>query len=190
MNPEIFNSIVTFIVGLVAFIVYRLQKSDEKKNAATIIVMDIRHAEQVVLTILEQGGANIWTKNVLTENNWSKYKHLFVADLSYDDVTAFNRFFDSCIAISDAQIRMREIFDATLKAKASLLQEKIFSIEDLKSEEGQRKKQACIEEINHESYIFEPNEPQQRILQSLRLMGRLTNTNAFEKLKQRAGITS
>jgi len=48
MSPDIINSIVA--IG-----VYWLTKLAEKRNAATIVVMDIRHAEQVVLFILGKG---------------------------------------------------------------------------------------------------------------------------------------
>ena len=107
MIENYINGIVTFGVGLVALLVYWLSKRTERKNAATVIVMDIRCAEQVVLSILEKNSIDRYAKEILIENNWSKFKHLFFSALSYDDFTAFNRFFDSCIEISDARKRMR-----------------------------------------------------------------------------------
>jgi hypothetical protein len=187
-NPEIFNSLVTFIVGLVAFVVYWLKKREEKRNAATIIVMDIRHAEQVVLSILEKGKVDNYLKNILSENNWAKYKHLFASCLSSDDFAAFNRFFDSCVEISDATRRMKEILYANISAKATIAQSKIFDIENLSSQEGQSKKQKIIDEINAEGFVFDPNDPKDRIFRSLQLMGRLSNTVAYEKLKKLGGI--
>lgn len=188
MGPEIINSVVTFIVGLAAFVVYWLKKREEKRNAATIIVMDIRHAEQVVLSILEKGKVDNYLKNILSENNWAKYKHLFASSLSSDDFAAFNRFFDSCVEISDATKRMREILYANISAKASIAQSKIFDIENLSSREGQLKKQKIIDEINAEGFVFDPNDPKDRIFRSLQLMGRLSNTVAYEKLKKIGGI--
>ncbi|TPQ24455.1 hypothetical protein C2U68_19600 [Methylomonas koyamae] len=184
------NSIVTFIVGLFAFLVYFLSKRSEKQNAATIVVMDIRHAEQVVLSILEKGLVDKSLKNIISENNWAKYKHLFASDFSYDDFAAFNRFFDACVEISYARNRMLEVFYANLISKASISQQKIFDIEDLGSPEGQIKKQKIISEFNNEVFVFDPDDPKVRIYQSLQLMGRLSNTVAFEKLKILAGIKS
>ncbi len=188
MSPDIINSIVTFVVGLVAFGVYWLTKRAEKRNAATIVVMDIRHAEQVVLSILEKGMVDKSLKNILSENNWGKYKHLFASKFSYDDFAAFNRFFEACVEIADARKRMGEVFYANLTAKASIAQQKILSIENLSTPEGQAKKQQIITEIDGETFAFEPQEPKNRIFQSLQLMGRLSNTVAFEKLKKIAGI--
>ncbi|MDH4319824.1 MAG: hypothetical protein OEV64_15690 [Desulfobulbaceae bacterium] len=187
MDPGIINSIVTFVVGSVALVIYKLTKRSEKKNAATIVVMDIRHAEQVVLSILEKGIVDRTLKNILSENNWAKYKHLFASEFSYDDFAAFNRFFDSCVEIADAKKRMNEVFYASLNAKTSIAQQKILDISDISSQEGQAEKKKIIEAINTEDFVFEPNEPKERILRSLQLMGRLSNTVAFEKLKKLAG---
>lgn len=190
MNPEIVNSIVTLLVGLIALVVYRMTKRAEKRNAATIVVMDIRHAEQVVISILEKGMVDRNLKNILFENNWAKYKHLFASFLSSDDFSAFNRFFDSCVEISDATNRMREVFYASLNAKASIAQTKVFAVENLFSPEGQVKKNQIIAEINTEDFVFDPKEPRDRIFRSLQLMGRLSNTVAYEKLKKLGGIKS
>lgn len=103
MHPDYINSLVTFLVGGVALLVYWLTKINEKRNAATIILMDIRHAEQVVFSILEKGVVDNFLKNIITDNNWNKYKHLFVSEFSQDDFSAFNKFFDACIEISEAR---------------------------------------------------------------------------------------
>lgn len=188
MSPELLNAAVTFVVGLIAFVVYWLTKRAEKKNAATIVVMDIRHAEQVVLSLLEKQVVDRTLKDILLENNWAKYKHLFASDFSHDDFAAFNRFFVACTEIADARRRMLEIFYANLNAKASIAQQKLLEIDNPLSPEGQAKKQQLIAAINTEDFVFEPNEPRARILSSLQLMGRLSNTIAFEKLKKLGGI--
>ncbi|PKD38009.1 hypothetical protein CWO84_22450 [Methylomonas sp. Kb3] len=188
MNPELINAAVTFAVGLIALIVYGLKKRAEKRNAATIVVMDIRHAEQVVISILEKQVVDRTLKDILLENNWAKYKHLFASDFSHDDFAAFNRFFVACTEIADARRRMLEVFYSNLNSKASVIQQKILEIDNLMSPEGQAKKQELIAAINAEDFVFEPNEPRTRILSSLQLMGRLSNTIAFEKLKKLGGI--
>ena len=188
MTPEYFNSITTLVVGSVALVVYWLTKRAEKRNAATIVVMDIRHAEQVVRAVLEKGAIDRTVGTILSENNWGKYKHLFASDFSYDDFAAFNRFFDACVEIADARVRMNEVFYANLSAKASIAQQKIFSLENPSSPDGEQAKQAVIAQLNGEHFVFDPDEPKARILRSLQLVGRLSNTVAFEKLKRAAGI--
>ena len=58
MDINIINSLVTLLVGSVALIVYKLSKKHEKASASNIIVMDIRHAESVVQSILEKGSVD------------------------------------------------------------------------------------------------------------------------------------
>lgn len=188
MNPEYLNSLITLIVGGVAFIVYWLTKKAEKRNAATIVIMDIRHAEQVVQSILEKGAVDTFVKNILLENNWEKYKHLFAGNFSQDDFSAFNRFFGACLEISEARSRMMEIFNAGLCAKAAVAQEMILDIEFPNTPEGQEKRNRIIKNINSETYNFDPDDPKARIFKSLQLMGRLSNTVAFEKLKKISGV--
>ncbi len=178
------NSIVTLLVGAVALVVYWLTKRHEKRNAATIILMDIRHAEQIVHSILEKGTVDSYLKNIITENNWNKYKHLFATNFSQDDFSAFNRFFNSCVEISEARKNMLEIFNSSLRAKAEHIQQLLMNIDDPKTPEGIEKRDKIISNTNTENFIFEPADPKHRIFNALQLMGRLSNTVAFEKLKK------
>ncbi|MEN9657538.1 MAG: hypothetical protein RL571_1003 [Pseudomonadota bacterium] len=185
------NALSTLTVGGIAWYVFWRAKKDEKQNAAIILVMDIRHAEQVVqslLTLLEKGIIDRGLKNILYENNWKKYKHLFAKELSTDDFSAFNRFFDACIEISDAKNRMDELFYENIKAKTSIAQNKILNIENLSTPEGQTKRNDIINSMNTETFIFDPNDPKTIILKNLQNIGQLSNTFAFEKLKKIAGL--
>lgn len=189
MSPDYFNSIVTAVVGLIALLVYWLTKRHEKESAAAIIIMDIRHAEQIIVSLIDRGVIDRASlKPILHENNWAKYKHLFASSFSYDDLSTFNRFFDSCVEIAEARKRMNEVFYAAVNAKGVLLQEKVLEIEDLQSEDGQRKRAALIEKFNAETCAFDPIEPKNIVLQQLNLMGRPSNSIAFAKLKKIAGF--
>lgn len=185
---ELINSAVTLVVGIFAFAIFKMTKISEKRAAATIIVMDIRHAEQVVHSILEKGMVDRSMKNILYENNWMKYKHLFANDFSYDDFASFNRFFESCVEIAEARKRMIDVFYDNIRAKAEITHQKIFSIENLESEAGAREKARILHNINIEDSVFDPFEPKNKVLQNLQLIGRLSNTVAFEKMKKIAKI--
>ncbi len=190
LSLEYLNSIVTLIVGLSAYFVYYASKKHAKESAANIIIMDIRHAEQIVQNILEKGFVDIWTREVLLENNWSKYKHLFVKDFGQDDFASFNRFFDSCVEMSDARMRIRDTFYISLNAKAEILQQKLADVEEPMSSTGIEKRNLILNQINQENLIFEPVEPRDRMMRHLQMMGKLSNTVAFEKLKIKAGVNA
>ncbi|MES2257241.1 MAG: hypothetical protein V4724_01925 [Pseudomonadota bacterium] len=184
--PEYLNAAVTFIVGLIAFAIYWLQKLHERQNAATIVLADIRHAEQVVLTILERRQIDVWMKDVLKENNWSRYKHLFARVFSSDDLSAFNRFFDSCTEMSDARRRMRELHYAALDEKCRIMQQQLSTLDELPAMELDEKVNNIVNRINRNLPLFTPDEPKERLFLNLQQMGRLSNTTGFEKLKKLA----
>jgi len=179
---DVLEPLITTFVGLFAFAVYLLQKSSERQNAAVIIVMDIRHAEQVVTSMMDRG-IDIWNGDVLRENNWSKYKHLFARKFSSDDYAAFSRFFEACLEMSDARRRMRDMFYAAIDEKARIAQRKLHE-QDLP--EGFSEAQ-FIGRLNSHEFVFDANEPKQRIARNLAAMGRLSNTAGYAKLKRIAG---
>ena len=178
------TNIFVGLVGLTVLVVYWLTKRGERRDAANILMMDIVRAEEVVLLVRERNMLEKAQKTILTENTWVKYRHLFISKLSNLEVVAFNRFFDACIEIDEAKKRMDTIFDASLVAKATIVQEKIFSIEDLSTPEGQSKRQSFIREINRETYTFIPDEPREMMIRNINSMANLANTPAFEKLQK------
>ncbi|WP_370559464.1 hypothetical protein NMD70_07240 [Edwardsiella tarda] len=189
MDQGLISASATLIVGIIALIVYKLKLKNERKNAAAIIVMDIRHAEQIISTLLEKQILDRTLKDILIENNWEKYKHLFASYFSNDEFAMFNRFFVACSEISDARQRMIDVFYASLIAKARISQERLLSIADINSEQGRIERQNIIDHINKEDFVFEPTEPRVRILSSLQSMTRPSETRAFEKLKNLAAMS-
>jgi hypothetical protein len=134
--------------------------------------MDIRHAEQVVLGILERG-IDIWSGDTLRDNNWSKYKQLFAQYLSADDFAAFNRFLtlapkcrmqeSGCVKFSMLGWTRRLGFRSENCLRKNLPTD--FKQEDF------------IAKVNaNDTFMFNPDEPRNRIMRSLQVMGRLSNT--------------
>ncbi len=187
MTPDYLSSVVTIVVGLFAFGIYQLGKRHERKAAATILMLDIRQAEQAVLFLLEKNVIDKNMKPVLHENNWAKYKHLFASDFNTDDLSVLNRFFDSCLEIAEARRRMNEVFYASVLAKAELIQQKIFEIDDLETPAGQAARIKVIERFNKETFAFNPEDPIKTIMQHLAIMGRPSEAPVFAKIAQIAG---
>lgn len=75
--------LVTLIVGGVAIYLYTQQKKDYKRDAASIILMEIRHAEKII-DQLKQGGST--EPVLLPTNNWTKYNYLFIKDLDRERI--------------------------------------------------------------------------------------------------------
>ncbi|MBU3964943.1 hypothetical protein KJ695_03450 [Patescibacteria group bacterium] len=76
---------VTFLVGLTAFVLYFQQKSDNKRDAAKIILQEIRRAEDIINEYKEHGGYK-FTKKIIATDSWAKNIHHFVGDLAQDEL--------------------------------------------------------------------------------------------------------
>lgn len=178
------TNIFVVLVGLTALVVYWITKRGERRDAANILMMDIVRAEEVILLVREKNMLDMAQKTILTENNWTKYRHLFVSKLSYLEVVALNRFFDACTAIDAAQERMVAIYDAGLGAKATIIQEKIFSIQNLSTSKGQLEKQKNIAQVDQETHMFSPTQPREIMIRTINSMDTLVNTPVFAKLQK------
>lgn len=186
MYSQFLNAAVTFLVGITAFVVYLVQKHHEAQNAARIIIADVRHAEQVVVAILERGQIDIWSKDLLRENNWAKYKHLLARFLSSDDLVAFNRFFLAAAQMSDALQRMREVHYAALDEKARITQQELTKVIWVDDADYSKKVNEIMNRINRSDPMFQPDEPRSRYFVNLQQMGRLSTTYGFSAMKKLA----
>lgn len=184
---DLFTSAVTVVVGLVALVVYGLQKRAEKRSAAIVLIMDVRHTEQVITSVLERNTFDIWMGDPVGLVNWDKAKHLFTSDLSSDEFAAFNRFFLAAGEISKAREDMRKIFMSGLEAKAAAVQSQLCAL-DSSDEDYDKRRQVIIETSSKESHLFDPDEPKARLVRNLQSMGRLTSNLGFIKLKKIAGM--
>lgn len=181
------NGVVTFVVGLVALMVYWLQRRAERRGAAIILIMDIRHAERVIGDVLQRNTFDRYMGNIQGAKNWDATKHIFVSSLSTDDLVAFNKFFLACSEISDARTDMRSIFMASLTSKCAVAQERLCSL-DPNDPDYVRKRNEIIGLVETDSYFFNPADPIDRVVKNIQVMGRLTHTPGFRRLKKIAGM--
>lgn len=72
--------VVTFFVSFIAVYLYIKQIKNSKRDAASLILQEIRYAEQQIRKYKDVGGYQLFDK-LLPTNNWSKNVNLFVKDL-------------------------------------------------------------------------------------------------------------
>lgn len=101
------------IVGTFALVVYFLQKRDERRTAATLIKEQIDLIEDRVNGLKDSPEYNnivvYYSKIILQENLWEKYKYLLVKKLYKSDVKSIQKFFDNAEQIEYAR---RDIIQA------------------------------------------------------------------------------
>ena len=98
------QTLITLLVGAVAWIVYRLQKNDHKKDAANAILLEIQSGEDAIRKVRdavhkEHLDIDI---SVLPSESWSKYKQLFVRDFDKDEWEMVSDFYNKAPLIDQA----------------------------------------------------------------------------------------
>lgn len=104
-DSSFFLALTTLVIGFVALIVYRKQKIDKKKDAANIILLEIKDAEKHLL----QAKETIIKQEFLPEaifamraSNWEKYSYLFVRDFTDEEWDLVNTFYEKCKLYDEA----------------------------------------------------------------------------------------
>ncbi len=85
LNSNFFVGLITFMVGGFAIFLYKKKNFDTKRDAAKIILQEIRRAEDIVSDYKEHGLYQ-FTKKIIATNSWAKNIHHFVGDLDQDEL--------------------------------------------------------------------------------------------------------
>jgi hypothetical protein len=93
------NALATVIVGSIAFMIYVKQKFDSKKDAASIILLEIKNAEPKIVQANNSLANNPpYLANIATMPNqsWDKYGYLFVGDFKPNEWEKVSNFYNKC----------------------------------------------------------------------------------------------
>jgi hypothetical protein len=111
LNSNVFTGIATILTALVAILLYYWEQRKKKRDAAKIIVQEIRRAEDLINEYKEHG-AYKFTKKIIATNSWAKNIHYFVGDLAQDELDKISNLYstgeylDSIIAkVSDTNFQ-------------------------------------------------------------------------------------
>jgi len=90
--------LVTFVVGFLAIYIYIRQKKDKKRDAAKLILQEIRYAEQQIRNFRIAQSYSLASK-LLPTNSWNDNIHLFVKDLKETEIDVINAFYSKATYI-------------------------------------------------------------------------------------------
>jgi len=99
--------LVTLVVGGFAIYLYLKSKKDHKRDAAKLILKEIRYAEQQIRKYKEFMRYSL-SDRLLPTNSWNDNIHLFVKDLKETDIDLINGFYAKATYID---IMIRKISD-------------------------------------------------------------------------------
>lgn len=110
------ESICMIFVGFVAIVVYKMQKIDENKNAAILVVTQIDDLKNKITDIVEiinnnkLDAVSIYeTLDILEENQWDKYKHLFVGEIDLNSLRIIDNFYSGVSLIREQLILSKKL---------------------------------------------------------------------------------
>jgi len=180
--------LVTLVVGGYALFIYIKQKVDYRRDAANIILMEIRSAEAVISHIKSTGILNL-NYQILPSNSWYKYNYLFIKKLDKDEIDILNNFYNQC-ELLDKMLCQVNSLPQQLKDKGCHIQKYLTNIakEALSEADYNIKRTLFLEIVNKEKYWFEPEAPKEAIRNTLNNINFITTTTSGQKLKKIARI--
>jgi len=87
-----FLGLITLVVGGTAIYLYKKQKIDRKRDAASLILQEIRYAEEQIRNYRNYHEYKLFDR-LLPTNSWNDNIHLFVKDLKEGDIDLINSFY-------------------------------------------------------------------------------------------------
>jgi len=114
VNSNFFIGLVTLFVGLFAFIIYSKQKRDYKRDAASVVLLEITNAERLLKRakelIRETPPKLLSDTLTMQTESWSKYKYLFVNDFNRDEWDGITDFYNKCQLYDQAVLYNNSFF--------------------------------------------------------------------------------
>ncbi len=113
LNSNFLQTLVTLIAGLSALYIYRRQRKDSKRAAANSIYLEIQHIERCIPKVkgaVRRGGLNNLDINILREDAWSKYSHMFSADFDKDEWETITDFYQTARLLGEAIFESNKAF--------------------------------------------------------------------------------
>lgn len=108
MSQFISTLLAALVTGLFALMVYFHQKSSFKRDAALLILQEIRFAEAQVKKYNPTVGFQFYEK-LLPTDNWNKNIHLFVNDFEESQIDAISLFYAKTHYLDDVITKFSEL---------------------------------------------------------------------------------
>jgi len=184
----IIPSTVTFLVGLFAFAIYRIEKTDKDKSAANIILEEIRAIEKNVdkLKEVENLLSIVPSAPTLSTSGWYEHRHLIIKYFDFDETSRLSLFFERVEELKDMLNQWRRVYFGGLQMKNTKILEKLVDFaDDVKNkEEYEARKEKMTKIIHLDSYWFEASIFKETINSKLRLLAPISTTTIGEKIKK------
>ena len=149
-------------VGSWAIIQYNLQKWNELKSAATIVKMQIDSVEEVMKQLKSHYEAKNLSNSmlynlpeILPSDNWAKYKHILIKELSLSDMKELDKFYFSAHQLQTCTQDNLELMHHLWAAKTAIIPTVIY--ESTKENKDEKETTDLINKIVKPEIVFVPD---------------------------------
>lgn len=158
INSQFFVAIITLAVGFTAWILYRKQNKDRKRDIANSILSEIQQAEKSVDRvrdyIRDTGNVEI-NIQIVRQNSWTSHKHLFSNDLDEDEWNEINNFYDNAELLNETLRRSNMIFEKNSDQIRSNMQEAVAAFSKAAaSVYNEQNKEITVRDFNEKLDLF------------------------------------
>lgn len=95
LNSQFFVAILTLFAAFIAYYLYLKQKQDQRRDIASLILQEIRSAEQRIREARARDHAYRLSETLLPTNSWNNSIHLFISELKESGADTISRFYSS-----------------------------------------------------------------------------------------------
>lgn len=195
-----FNGIATLIAGLVAWLIYVLQKREQKTRIAKVLVTEIRIAEERISNIREKilSGNTQDLPIVFPTKSWQGNSSLFINDFDQDELKLINTFYDYGELIEEFAKRNNNYFWIATEERAKITVQKIadFSATALSQEWDEVTRDAYVLKnrnalsvlLDRFNEVYAPKKTIEGIKNFLEKIPNVTTTTCGAKLKALADM--
>lgn len=183
----IINGLIA-IAGFSAIFIYKAQKRDKIKTAATIVISQIDFIENVIKDLRSN---NVLTNEIvyrsrpiLDDNAWSQSKYLLSKRLGGDNVRLIENFYAQAEDIEKSRRAICHELVVAREHKDYILQEHIAEIMSLTEEQRVKALEEFNDQFESNPKIFSPNLPITILVSNLSQFRYLLGTSAYEKLRK------
>jgi len=193
-DSNLLQTITILVVGAFVFIIYLINKKEERNRAATILIMEIRGIEEALKKLREvQSNMNFYPSDpIIRENNWEKYKFLFIKNLDQDEYSLISEFYSTACRIEEERsILIRQII-MSFETKCRALHESFVDIAkqnpDMSKEEFLEITNKIAEKVRENTPGYQSRTPRELMNLLLQNIKYITTSTAGSKIKKFAHI--
>ena len=181
----IINALI-MVAGFSAIIIYKVQKRDKIKTAATILISQIDAIESIIKDLRSTNPLTneiiYKSKVILDRNYWSESKYLLFKKLGTDNVRLIEEFYAHAEYIEKSREAICHELISAWEHKDFILQKFIADYSTYPDEQRSKSLQDLSKNFEASSKIFSPSLPISILVNNLSQFNYLLGTTAYKKL--------